>query len=219
MKRVLSMLACAVLAVTLPQTAAAQYGKPGQDTRTAKGTVSALAPTAITVKVNDKELKLAVDEKTQVTAPGGSTASRYARSTGKDNPALTDVVKVGQDVEVQYVESTMRAASIRVVAAPPAPSAAANRPAPVAGVVTAVTDTSMTFKGKEGEWTVAVDDTTQIVATGASTKTREKREAGQKTVATDFVAAGDTVMVRYTEDGTTKRATHIRVTRKKAPSK
>ena len=86
-------------------------------------------------------------------------------------------------------------------------------------MVTAVTGTSLSVQGKETEWTFTVDEKTQILATGASTKTRQKTAANEKTAITDFVAPGDSVMVRFTDLGDSKRASHIRVTRKAAAPK
>jgi hypothetical protein len=40
------------------------------------------------------------------------------------------------------------------------------------------------------------------------------KEAGTKPQITDFVQTGDTVSVRYREDGGTKHASEVRVTKK-----
>jgi hypothetical protein len=82
------------------------------------------------------------------------------------------------------------------------------------GTVAAVSGTSLTVKGGKEEWTFTLDEKTKVVGTGASTKTREKTGAGEKTVITDFVGEGDSVMVSYHETGGTKHASAVRVTRK-----
>ena len=82
------------------------------------------------------------------------------------------------------------------------------------GVVTAVSGTSLTVKTASGENTFAIDSETKVIGRGASTKSREKKAAGEKTVITDFVSDGDRVQVTYHDMGTTKHAATVRVTTK-----
>jgi hypothetical protein len=84
------------------------------------------------------------------------------------------------------------------------------------GTVASVSGSSLTVKGAKGDSTFTIDDQTKIVGTGASTKTREKKAAGEKTVITDFVGEGDSVTVSYHETGGTKHASQVHVTRKMA---
>jgi hypothetical protein len=48
---------------------------------------------------------------------------------------------------------------------------AAEKTLTATGTVSAVSDTSLTVKGKAAEWTFAVDKETQVTGTGASRKT------------------------------------------------
>jgi hypothetical protein len=218
MKRLLRALVCTAV-VAFPGAALAQekpaYPSAGAQDKAVQGTVTAMSGEVLTLKVQDKEMKFNVDEKTQVIARGASTASRYARRQGRPGVTLAEVVKVGESVEVRYDEKAMRASSVRVLGAGPG-ATADTRPKPVAGVVSAVTATSLTLKGPDGEIALTVDDKTDIVAPGATTLMRQKKAAGEKTSITDFVAAGDTVMVRFAESGASKLATHVRVTKKAA---
>lgn len=84
------------------------------------------------------------------------------------------------------------------------------------GTVAAVSGTSLTVKGAKEEWTFSIDEKTKVVGTGASTKSRAKTAAGEKTVITDFVGEGDSVTVSYRETGATKSAVEVRVTKKVA---
>jgi hypothetical protein len=79
------------------------------------------------------------------------------------------------------------------------------------GAVTAVSADSLTVKGKEGEWTFAVDAKTNVQATGASHKTAAAKAENKPTVITDFVKVGDDVAVTYHDMGTTKHAASVRV--------
>jgi hypothetical protein len=53
-----------------------------QETRSARGTVTAVAGDSITVKAADRELKFMVDPKTVLMASGAGTADRKAEAAG-----------------------------------------------------------------------------------------------------------------------------------------
>ena len=200
-----------------------------QPTKTVSGTVTAVGPDSVTVKVNDHDMKFAVDKTTEVIARGGSTAERAAKAEGKSGPALSTMLKAGQSVEVKYHEAAMHAASIRVLpgAAPAAPAAAA-APAPttgekekpksetVSGTVTSMTGTSLTVKTSAGESTFAIDAKTKIIGTGLGTKTQEAAAAGKKQVLSDVVGVGDSVSVSYHDMAGAKQASEVRVRTKAA---
>lgn len=188
-----------------------------QGTKTVRGTASKVAADEITVAVGGQDMTFKVDSSTQVTARGGSTATRAAKAEGKPGPVLTEIVKTGQGVQVEYHEKDMHAASIRVLAAPPSESAPAEPQAKTmtaTGAVTAVSAASLSVKGSAGESTFTIDEKTKIIGTGAGTKGREIKEAGAKPQITDFVSTGDTVSVRYREEGGAKHASEVRVTKK-----
>ena len=161
-----------------------------QATKTVKGSVTTVGADSITVKVGGKDMTFAVDGKTHVVAPGGSTKTREAKAEGKAGPMLTEVVKTGQAVEVSYHEKGMHAATIKAVAdakaAPAAPAAAAAPAAPAAkaqtasGVVSALSGSSLTIKGKSGDVTFTVDNKTTVSGTGIGTAARKMSEAGAK---------------------------------------
>lgn len=210
MKRVLAILAGAILAVSVPLAAA-------QDTKTVKGTVTAVGGSSITVKTGDALQTFNVDDKTDITARGGSTATKTARAAGKTGPILADIVKVGDPVEVRYHEAGMHAASIRVL--PPGASVTPPPPPPprtqtATGIVTAVTGASLTIKTKDGEQTFVIDAKTEIIGKGLGTKSDQAKEAGKKTTLSDFVGTGDEVSVRFFEQDGAKRASEVRVDRK-----
>jgi Domain of unknown function (DUF5666) len=213
MKRLIAMLGCAVLLAAAPPAAMAQA------TKTVKGSVTAVGADSITVKVGGKDMTFAVDAKTHVVAPGGSTKTREAKAEGKAGPMLTEVVKTGQAVEVSYHEKGMHAATIQAIAevAPAATAGAA--PAPKAqtttGVVSAVSGSSLTIKGKAGDVTFTVDPKTTVTGTGIGTAARKMGEAGAKPTIPDLVHEGDSVSVTYHDMDGTKRASVVRIMRKK----
>jgi hypothetical protein len=86
-------------------------------TKTAKGTVKAVAVDSLTVTDSaKKDWTFAVDNKTKVIASGGSHKTAETKAAGK-TPEITDVVKEGASVVVDYHElegGKMHAAKVRV---------------------------------------------------------------------------------------------------------
>jgi hypothetical protein len=209
MKRVLASAMVAALALGGGAVFAAQ------ETKTVRGTVTAVGNDSVTVKVKDQDMKFAVDAKTMVTTRGGGTADRAAKADGKSGPALATVVKPGEAVEVHYHEAAMHAASITVLptGAPTEAKEKAARPAAATtgGQVTAMTGTSLTVKTASGESTFTVDEKTQFIGTGLGTQSREKAAAGKKQVLADVVGVGDQVSVTWQDVSGTKQASTVRV--------
>jgi hypothetical protein len=214
MKRLLTIIGSALVLVSIPHPTGAQ------DTREAQGTVSAVTPTSISIKVKDQVMTFNVDEKTQVTARGASTQTRAAQAEGRKGPDLPSLVKVGEGVEIRYHEQGMHAASIRVLPGPVEGSISEKQETETApkrtlnGTVSALTGTSLTVKTKDGDVTFAIDQKTQVIGKGLGTAGRKKTEAGEKPVLADFVAVGDDVRVVYHEMGDVKHASEVNVTRK-----
>jgi hypothetical protein len=209
MKRLIAMLGCAVL------LAAAPPGAMAQGTKTVKGTVTAVGADSITVKVGGKDMTFAVDGKTHVVAPGGSTKTREAKAEGKAGPMLTDVVKIGQAVEVAYHEQGMHAATIQAIVEKPAPAPPPPRAQTATGVVSAVSASSLPNNGKSGDSPYTVYNNTTVSGRGIGTAARKMSEAGAKPGVTDLVHEGDDVSVTYHDMDGTKRASLVRIMRKK----
>jgi hypothetical protein len=198
-----------------------------QPTKSVSGTVTAVGPDSVTVKVKDQDMKFVVDKTTEVLTRGGTTATRAAKAEGKSGPALGAVVKPGQSIEVKYHEAGMHAATIRVLSSaappPPPPATTAQQEKPAAdkpksgsasGTVASMTGSSLTVKTSSGEQTFNVDSKTKIIGTGLSTKSNEAAAAGKKQVLSDTVGVGDSVSVSYHEVGGAKEASEVRVRQK-----
>ena len=148
-----------------------------QETKSARGTVTAIGGDSITVKAAERELKFMVDPKTVLTASGAGTADRKAEAAGKPGPRLADFVKTGDAVEVSYLESgsTMRASSIRRVAsAGGGGSMSGDRPETANGTVDSISGSTLVISGSAGgggafKQSFVVDATTKVIAMGAST--------------------------------------------------
>ena len=211
MKRLIAMSVCAVWLTVLPSAAMAQ------PTKSVKGSITAMAGGSITVKVADKDMTFAVDDKTHVVVPGGSTKTRGAQAEGKAGPALNELLKTGQAVEVSYHEQGMHAATNRGIAAvpPPPPAAPAAKSQTTRGMVSAVSGNSVTIKGAEGESVFVVDAKTSVVGVGMGTAAKKATEAKGSAAITDLVHTGDTVSVTYKGAEGAKTASIVRVIRKK----
>lgn len=195
-----------------------------QDTKSARGSITAMASDSITVKAGERELKFAVDAKTVLTAEGAGTAAREAAAAGKPGPTLADFVKVGDAVEVSYHETggTMHAARIRRVSSPgPGGGTTSEDKAETSsGTVDTVSATSLTISGSASggakfTQTFTVDSDTRVVGEGLGTAAAAAKAKGAKTTITDYVAAGDQVTVTYHKRGDSLHAANVRVTRKK----
>jgi hypothetical protein len=186
-----------------------------QDTKTARGTVTAMTGDSITVKAGTQDVKVTVDAKTEVIAEGGGTASRAAAAKGTAGPKLAELVKVGDNVEVSYRETggMMHATSVRRVSSPGPGGGGVSekkKTATSSGVVTAVSGTSLTISGSSGgggkfTQSFTIDSNTHVVAEGAGTAS-----AKGKVTITDLVSKGDNVTVTYQEIGTSLHATEVR---------
>lgn len=79
------------------------------------------------------------------------------------------------------------------------------------GKVSAVAADSVTVKGKDGEWTFAVDKATVVIAKGGSHRMAAMKADKKPTVIGEFVSVGDDVSVRYHDMGATKHAAKVTV--------
>jgi len=112
MRRLVGIVIAAVVAVALPVAAHAQAAK----STTVSGTVSALTMSSMTVKgTGTQEWVLTIDKDTSVTAKGATHKSLEMSAQGKGTK-ITDVVKVGDRVSVEYHDmgSMKHAATVRV---------------------------------------------------------------------------------------------------------
>jgi hypothetical protein len=190
-----------------------------QDTKSARGTVTAVAGDSITVKAAERELKFTVDPKTQLIAAGAGTAERKADAAGKPGPRLGDFVKTGDAVEVSYQETSMRASTIRKVssAGSGGGSISGDRAETANGTVDSISGSTIAISGSASgggsfKQSFTVDATTKVIALGAGTAAASK---GGKLILTDFVGVGDQVTVTYRKAGSALHAEEVRVRAKK----
>jgi hypothetical protein len=193
-----------------------------QTSKSARGTVTAMAGDTVTVKAGTQELKFTVDATTRVIGEGAGTAARAAEAKGAAGPKLAEVLKVGDAVEVSYREAggTMTATTVqKVPSAGPgggttSDARASTKSETASGTVTEVSGTSLTITGNApagGTFTqtYTIDGNTKVIGEGAGTAA-----AKGKVTIMDLVAKDNRVTVTYQASGATLRATEVRVTRK-----
>lgn len=209
-----TVLTVILVAVTLAFVTTPAHG---QSTQTARGTVTAMAGNAVSIVSGERAMTFAVDRQTVVTASGAGTASRAAAAAGKSGPKFSELIKVGDAIEVVYRDrgGKLMAASVRRMRAPVESSAGAGKQKDVVnGTVESVTATALMITGGSGggstfRQTFTIDRGTKVVGRGAGTASR----AG-KVTAPDLVAAGDRVSVSYHRAGESLHASEIRVAKK-----
>ena len=117
MKRMVGVLVALALALPVIALAdGAQGAKSTEKTLNAQGAVTAVAPDSLSVKGKGGEWTFTIDKSTVVTAKGATHKSLELKAEGKSTK-LTDFVKVGDQVTVNYHDgATKHAANIRVTA-------------------------------------------------------------------------------------------------------
>jgi hypothetical protein len=189
------------------------------DSKVAKGTITAISGASLTVKVGDQDMAFNVDTSTMVTARGASSKSARLAATGKPGPHLSDVLQPGQAVAVTYsnMAGSFRASAIKAI-----PKASANtNPAPdlrSTGVVKATGADWITINGTTGggasfEQTFKLDPHTLVWAKGASRAVAAK---GGKAPFTELIGHGDRVIVAYHKSENGLLASDLHVTMKAA---
>ena len=215
----------AVALVTLSLSAAFAAPQEKEKEKQATGKVTAVSADSVTVDVNGTPMMFMVDTTTEVIARGAGTKTRETEATTGRKPAIADLVKVGDNVQVRYTESggTMTAKVIRGgVNLPKAGTgtAASDATKRLQGVVSEVTGTSLTIKPASGEaMNFMVDQKARVTGRGVGTMAKEKQAEGTKLTLTDAIAVGDTVDVTYKSMGDMHHVTAVRLIKKGSEGK
>jgi ribosome maturation factor RimP len=216
MKR-LVVAGAGLLALSVPLAASA--ASPEQ--QWVRGKVTAVSADSLTVSADGKDMKFAVDKDTTLVARGGGTKMREAHRKGQEGVKITEMIKVGEGVEVHYHDmgGKLHAAEVRAGVATPAGKSAAHSGKSVTGKVKSVDGATLTVSADGKDWSFTVDDKTHIIGRGATTLTRKRKAAGAATYLKDFVHADDEVTVSYHEMGGAMHAGEVRVLSGRAATK
>ena len=213
MRRAAVSFAVALVTLSLSAALAAPQEKR------ARGKVTAITATAITIDVDGKPTTFGIDTATtKFIARGGTTKTKEAERTGI-KPTLGDTVKIGDNVEITYLESggRMLASQVRVgVPSGGAMLGEGQASMTIEGVVSEVSGANLGITPAKGEpVTFMVDAKTRVIGQGLGTMAKEKETLGAKVTLSEAVAVGDTVRVTYTLSEGMKHATAVRVVQKK----
>jgi hypothetical protein len=183
-------------------------------TKWVRGTVVSAVGDTVVVTAAGKEMTFKVDKNTELMARGAGRAQREAEAKGAAGVKLTDFVKAGVGVEVQYkdVGGVLMANAIHSgVTVREGAASEEVTGGSVRGAVTVVGNDSISVKGADKEWKFMVDPKTAVVGTGLGTITRQFKEQGKSPTITDLLGVGDQVVVYFKDAGGTVRANEVRV--------
>jgi hypothetical protein len=196
-----------------------------QETRIARGIVSEIGGTFITVKVGSESMTFSAGTKTHVENRGAGTKARQAMADGKPGLRLSDVLTVGQSIAVTYrdVAGKPYASHIRAIPSVANGSGSVKAASEMrsTGTVKAISGDSITIVGTAGgggsfAQTFVVSSATKVVGRGAGTATAAR---GGRAPFTDLITASDRVSISYHTVGNTLHASDIRVTMKGSGSR
>ncbi len=198
-------LGIAVLAAASATTAAAQ-------TKEARGKVVAVTDGSLIVQAGQQSLTFIVDPSTQLEARGAGRRTREAANPGSAPVKITDYVKNGGAVLVNYRESggANHALLVRPISDDGGKGGSIGGTAAktVNGKVKSITAGALTLEQDGRDMTLAVGNETGILVRGASKVTKP---AGGRVPVTSLVHAGDLVSVDYQDDGGALTASQIRI--------
>jgi hypothetical protein len=175
-------------------------------TREARGTVSAVTDSTMTVKSGTQEWTFFVDGETRLEVRRAARDVQQAQP-GNPKPRVNAFFEPGNAVLVRYREEAGRnhAINIERVGSP----GSGREPSGLAeGKVTSVSASHMSIAGDGRDFTFAITGETDVIARGA---TKATKAAGKGTPLTAFVHPGDTVSVTYRDDTGRLMASEIRV--------
>ena len=179
-------------------------------TREAKGTVTSVSETTLTIKAGAQEVSFYVDGRTQLEVRQGEKELQRA-AAGSPSPRVNDFFQPGQAVFIQYqVEGGRnRALDVRRVGRLGAGGGSISEASKIAdGKVKAITASRLTLEEGGKEMVFMVNRDTNVMAKGATNATQA---AGGSPQITTFIHAGDMVSVSYKEAAGTMTASEVRL--------
>ena len=179
-------------------------------TKEARGTVTAVTDSTLSMKAGAEQLTFVVDSETHLDVRTAQRDLQQAQA-GKPSPRVNNFFEAGQVVLVRYREEKGRnhALDISRVSSTGAGGGSISDPAKISdGKVKSVTDSQVVIDAGGREMTFAISGDTNVLAKGA---TKATKAAGGSTTITTFVHPGDQVSVSYHEAGAKMMASEVRV--------
>ena len=179
-------------------------------TKEARGTVTSVSDSTISIKAGAQELTFVVDSATHLEVRSAAKKVQE-QQPGSPSPRVKDFFEPGQTVLIRYREATGRnqALDISRVGSAGSGGGSVSEPTKIAdGTVKSVTPSQLTIAGDGRELTFGITKETGVLARGATTATKT---AGGSTSITTFVHTGDMVSVSYTDAAGKMTASEVRV--------
>jgi hypothetical protein len=198
-----------ILGVTMAIVGLVVSARPvSAQTKEARGSVTAVTTSTITVKAAAQELTFYVDGDTHLEVRR-SARDVQASQPGNPKPRVNSFFEVGNPVLVRYREENGRNHAINIERVGSPGSDSAKDPSRIAeGKVTSVSATQLTIASGGKDLTFAITSETDVLARGASKATKA---AGGSTPLTTFFHQGDEVSVSYKDAAGAITASEIRV--------
>ena len=197
----MGMLILGIFATALPARA---------QSKEARGTVTAVTESTISMKAGAEQLTFYVDSDTHLDVRTAQRDLQQAQP-GKPSPRVNNFFEPGQAVLIRYREEKGRnhALDITRISSAGAGGGSVSDPAKVSeGKVKLVTDSQLVLDAGGREMSFAINGDTNVLAKGA---TKATKAAGGTTAITTFVHSGDQVSVSYHEAGAKMTASEVRV--------
>jgi hypothetical protein len=200
-----------ILALGVGMVVAVGASPAAAQAKEARGEVTAVSDSSLTVQAGERRLTFVVDAGTLVEASGAGKRSRQAKATGLSSGIrVTDYVKAGRAVSVSYKEADGKNHALTVRPIPSAGSGGGSiseDPAKNAhGKVKSIAGATLTVEVDGRDMAFTVDRDTDILARGASAATRK----GSVPI-TDLVHDGDIVRVGYRDVNGSMKALEIQI--------
>ena len=196
-----------ILSVTMAVVGVVASARPvSAQTKEARGSVTAVTDSTMTIKSGAQELTFYIDGQTHLEVRTSARDVQQAQP-GNPKPRVNSFFQPGNAVLVRYREENGRNHALnveRVGSAGSGPGASKIAD----GKVKSVSASHMTIASDGHDVTFAVTGDTDVLAKGASKATKA---AGGGTRLTTFVHSGDEVSVTYKEAAGAMTASEIRV--------
>jgi hypothetical protein len=179
-------------------------------TKEARGSVTAVSNTSLTIASGDRNFTFIVDGSTKLEVKAAAKQTRSAGQANNQGATISEYIRVGNPILVRYqeVNGANHALSVRPVSTA-GDGTEAHDPVKIAnGTVKSVSLSQLTLASEGKDVTFSVNADTDVLAKGASKTTKA---AGGKTTIADFVHNGDTVSITYLESAGTMTASQVRV--------
>jgi hypothetical protein len=177
-------------------------------TREARGTVTSVSETTLSMKAGAEELTVFVDSGTHLTVRRAER-DLQREQPGHPSPRVSSFFEPGQAVLVRYRVENGRNLATDISRISSAGEGSISNPAKTSdGKVKLVTASQLVIDDSGRELTFGITGDTNVVVRGA---TKATKAAGGSTPITTFVHTGDIVSITYRDTGAKMMAAEVRV--------